>query len=62
MADALTGLDTDEWLAIGMLCITFGIGVMCLVTIFCRSFCVNEQDEPTDTNETNTIQENLLLQ
>jgi hypothetical protein len=44
MADS--GLNTDEALAIGTLCITFGIGLMCLSTIFCRSFCVNPEEEP----------------
>jgi len=63
MADS--GLNTDEALAIGTLCITFGIGLMCLSTIFCRSFCVNPEEEPPtelDTAETNTIQVSLLPQ
>jgi len=62
MADS--GLDMDEWLAIGVLCITFVIGLLCLTTIFWRSFCVNPQEEPTelDTAETNTIQVSLLPQ
>jgi hypothetical protein len=64
MGYLLTELDMDTGLAIGAICLTFGLGLICMLTIFCRSFFANQIEEPTEINTTddNTIQETLLLQ
>lgn len=35
-------MDNDEELAIIVMCLVFGLGLICMLTIFSRSFCVEE--------------------
>ena len=41
----LSEMDTDTGLAIGAICITFGIGLICTLTILCRARCVEDEEE-----------------
>ena len=43
MLKVYSEMNTDEGLAIGIIVSTFGLGLICMVTIFCRSYCAEDQ-------------------
>ena len=45
----LSEMDTDAGLAIGALIMTFGLGMVCMITIVCRTRCVDELQEVVAT-------------
>ena len=48
---SITEIDTDSGLAIGILVVTFGLGLVCMLTMFCRSYCLKEQEEVPEVQE-----------
>ena len=38
-------MDIDSGLAIGILVGVFGLGLLCMLTNFCKSFCIKDQQE-----------------
>ena len=45
MVMSITEMDTDSGLAIGILVVTFGLGLLCMVTILCRARCLADEQE-----------------
>lgn len=64
MLKVYSEMNTDEGLAIGIIVITFGLGLICMVTIFCRSYCAEDQEVAQQQEGGYTLidQENPQLQ